>query len=82
MNIVMPKLIALGIGISDMGTTDPVDFAKRAPVTERSLAQSSPVLPAAPADHVVDGGERELLVIEVTVLHDDWILRWLRNNWG
>ena len=70
-DIVMPKLIALSVGISDVGTADPIYFAKRAAVTERRLAQSGPVIPAATADHIVDGGERELLVVEVAVLHDD-----------
>jgi hypothetical protein len=70
LGIVMPKLIALGVGIRDVGTTDPIYFAKRATVTERRLAQSSPVVPAATADYIVDGGERELLVVEVAVLHN------------
>jgi hypothetical protein len=82
LDIVVPKLIALGVGIRDVGATDPIYFAKRATVTERRLAQGSPVLPAATADHIVDGGERELLVIEVAVLHGRWILRRPGKNWG
>ena len=80
-DVVVPKLVALGVGITNVGTADPIYFAKRATVTERRLAQCSPVIPAATADHIVDGGERQLLVVEVTVPHDCWILRRLRNSW-
>ncbi len=64
-------MVALCVGITDVGLAHAGYFVQGGAVAQCCQAQLYPVLPAATADHVVDGGEREVLVVEVAVLHGD-----------
>ena len=59
--------MTLGVG-GTMGA-DALDFVEQGLVCERCMAQLGPVAPAASTDHVVYGGERKALVVQVAVLH-------------
>ena len=48
---------------------DAFDFVEQGVVFKSCSAQFSPVAPVTATDHVVYGGERKALVIQVTVLH-------------
>jgi hypothetical protein len=67
--IVVPKMVALCVGVADVGLAHADYFVQGGAVAQCCQAQLYPVLPAATADHVVDGGDREVLVGDVAVLH-------------
>ena len=48
---------------------DAFDFIEQGMVFKGCPAQFGPVAPATATDHVVYGGERKALVIQVAVLH-------------
>jgi hypothetical protein len=48
---------------------DALDFVEQGVVLKGCPAQFGPVAPATATDHVVYGGERKALVIQVAVLH-------------
>ena len=48
---------------------DALDFVEQGVVCKSRPAQFGPVAPATATDHVVYGGERKALVIQVAVLH-------------
>ena len=48
---------------------DVLDFVEQGLVVKSRSAQLGPVAPAASTDHVVYGGERKALVVQVAVLH-------------
>ena len=60
-------MLTLGIGISDVRLTHPQHFFQCGPIRKRRPAQHSPILPLAAGDDVVNGGQGELLMGEVTV---------------
>ena len=68
-DIVQPKAMALSAGIGGAMGADALDFVEQGAVCKSCPAQFGPVAPAAATDHVVYGGERKALVIQVTVLH-------------
>ena len=61
--------MALGIRVVQVCLAHPRHLVQQGRVLQRGLAQFGPVLPDAPADGVVNGGQREALVVQVTVFH-------------
>ena len=57
---------------------DALDFVEQGMVFKSRPAQFGPVAPATATDHVVYGGKRKTLVIQVAVLHGFFFLiaRW------
>ena len=73
----VPKMIALGGGICDVRLAHARDFIQYIAIIQGSGgAQLSPVIPAAASDNVVNRGQRELLVVQVTVLHGGLSAEW------
>ena len=68
-DIVHPKAIALSAWVGGTMGADALDFVEQGVVCKSRSAQFGPVTPAAATDHVVYGGERKALVIQVAVLH-------------
>ena len=68
-DIVHPKAIALSAWVGGAMGTDALDFVEQVMVFKSRPAQFGPVAPATTTDHVVYGGERKALVIQVAVLH-------------
>ena len=68
-DIVHPKAIALSAWVVGTMGTDALDFVEQGVVFKSCPAQFSPVAPATATDHVVYGGKRKALVIQVAVLH-------------
>jgi len=60
-------MITLGIGVGDVRLAHPQHLFQCGPIRKRRPAQRSPILPLAAGDHVVNGGQGELLMGEVTV---------------
>ena len=58
--------------------TDALDFVEQGVVCKSRPAHFGPVAPATATDHVVYGGERKALMIQVAVLHGLFFLiaRW------
>ena len=48
---------------------DALDFVEQGVVFKSRPAQFGPIAPATATDHVVYGGERKALMIQVAVLH-------------
>lgn len=61
--------MALGAWVGRARSADALDFVEQGLVSESRPAQFGPVAPAPATDHVVYGGERKALVIQVAVLH-------------
>lgn len=53
---------------------DAFDFVEQGVVCKSGPAQFGPITPATATDHVVYGGERKALVIQVAVLHGFFFL--------
>lgn len=68
-DIVHPKAIALSAWVGGAMGADALDFVEQGVVLKSGPAQFGPVAPATATDHVVYGGERKTLVIQVAVLH-------------
>lgn len=63
-------MVALSIGICHVCLGHPQHLFHNGPVSQRRATQLSPILPLAAGDYVVDGGQGELLMGEVTVVHN------------
>lgn len=61
--------MTLGIGIGNVGAADLFYLVKQRAISQHRPSQFSPVIPAATRYHVVDGGEREALMVQVAVKH-------------
>ena len=68
-DIVQPEMMALGVGVGDAWTADALHLVEQGAIGQHRPPQRRPVLSAAAGDHIVDGGEREALVVEVTMAH-------------
>ena len=68
-DIVQPKAMTLSAGVGSAMGADALDFVEQGVVCESCAAQLGPVVPATATDHVVYGGERKALVVQVVVLH-------------
>ncbi len=66
-SILFPEVVTLGIGIGDVYLAHPQHFFQHGPIRKRRPAQRCPILPLAASDDVVNGGQGELLMGEVTV---------------
>jgi len=62
-------MVALRVRIGHVRLADAQHLLEQRSISQRGLAQLGPIPPLAVGDDVVDGGQRELLVGEVTVLH-------------
>lgn len=69
-DIVHPEVMTLSEGIGNMGAADALHFVEQGSISQRRPSQFGPVIPAPPRDHVIYGGEREALMVEVSVQHD------------
>lgn len=63
-------MVPLGIGIGDVCLTHPQHLFQQGSICKRCPTQRSPILPLAARDHVVNGGQGELLMGEMTVSHE------------
>jgi hypothetical protein len=70
-DIVQPEVITLGVGIGNARATDAFYLRQQRPVAQSRLTQLGPLPPAATRDHVVDGGQGETLMVEVTMQHGE-----------
>ena len=61
--------MALSAWVGGAMGADALDFVEQGAVCEGCAAQLGPVAPATATDHVVYGGERKALGIQVAVLH-------------
>ena len=61
--------MTLSAGVGGAMGADALDFVEQGAVFKSCSAQFGPVAPAAATDHVVYGGERKALVVQVAVLH-------------
>ena len=61
--------MALSAGVGGAMGAYALDFVEQGVVCESCAAQLGPVVPATATDHVVYGGERQALVVQVAVLH-------------
>jgi hypothetical protein len=64
-------MVALGIGIGDVRPAYPQHLLRYRPVLERCPAQLNPISALAASDKVVNRGESELLMGEMTMQHDN-----------
>jgi hypothetical protein len=62
-----PEVVTLGIGIGHVRLAHPQHFFQHGPIRKRRPAQRSPIPPLAAGDDVVNGGQGELLMSEVSV---------------
>jgi len=60
-------MVTLSIGIGDVRLAHPQHFFQHGSIHKHRPAQRSPILPFAASDHVINGGQGELLMGEVTV---------------
>lgn len=60
-------MVTLGIGIGDVRLAYAQYLFQFGSISQRCPAQLGPVPPFAAGDHVVNGGQSELLMSEVTV---------------
>ena len=72
-------MVTLGIGIGDARPADPQHFLQHFPVSERGSAQLRPIAALAASDHVVNRGEGELVMGEMTMQHGSSLSRSIRN---
>ena len=68
-DIVHPKAMTLSAGVGGAMGADALDFVEQGVVCKSGSTQFGPVAPATATDHVVYGGERKALVIQVAELH-------------
>ncbi len=61
--------MALSAGVGGAMGADALDFVEQGVIFKSCPAQLGPVVPATATDHVVYGGERKALVVQVAVLH-------------
>lgn len=61
--------MALRVGVDDLRGADPLDPVQNRGVSTGGIPKIGPVIPLATGDDVVDGGESEAAVIQVTVAH-------------
>ena len=61
--------MTLSAWVSGAMGADALDFVEQGVVCKSRPAQFGPVAPATATDHVVYGGERKALVIQVAVVH-------------
>jgi hypothetical protein len=66
----VPEVMTLSVGIRNMSATDPLYFVKQRAVGQSRQSQICPITPAATRDHVVNGGEGEALMVQVSVQHE------------
>jgi hypothetical protein len=65
--IVHPKVVALCVGVCQIGATDALYFAQQCVVCKCCLAQVCPVAPLPTRDQSVNGGEAIALMVEMAV---------------
>lgn len=68
-DIVQPEVAPLRVGVGGVGPTHALDLLQQRAIGQGRATQFGPVLPPAAPDHVVDRGEREVLMIEMSVEH-------------
>lgn len=64
-----PEMMALSVGVRNMGTADSFHFVCNGAVSQYRTPQFDPVSPATARDHIIDGGERVALMVEMAVAH-------------
>ena len=66
-DIVHPEVIALGVRISDVLPTDPLDLVQKGSVRQHRPTEFGPISQAAARDHIVDGGKGEVRMSQMTM---------------
>lgn len=61
--------MTLGVRVCDVRCADPLYLVQQGTVGQGGPPQGGPVPPTTARNHVVDGGEGETLVVEVSVEH-------------
>ena len=67
--VMHPEVIALGVGVRNVRAANLGHLVQQRLILQNGEAQPNPVPPAPTRDHVVDSGERETLVVEMSVKH-------------
>ena len=67
--IVQREVVALRVRITSVGAADTRHFVEQGVVGQDRPSQFGPVIPVATRDHIVDGGEGEALMVEVSMAH-------------
>lgn len=69
LGIVHPEVMTLSVGIRNAGTANLLNFFEQGTILQNSSPQLKPVIPTPTRDHVVNRGESEALMIQVSVEH-------------
>jgi len=69
-----PEMIALGVGINDAGAADAHDFFQIGAIRQDGSAQVLPIPALATGDDIIDGRQGQILMIEVSVDHNNFKL--------
>jgi hypothetical protein len=61
--IVHPKVMALGVGVRNLGAANSQDIFEQSWISENRTSQLNPIIPLTTRDYVVNGREREALMV-------------------
>jgi hypothetical protein len=65
-------MVTLRVRVSKVGSADRFDLTHERVISKHRTTQIRPVPPPPARDHVVDGGECEVLMVEMSVEHSVW----------
>lgn len=68
-DIVHPKMITLSVGVRNVRTANALHLVQQRLIPQDCLTQTSPVIPSPARDHVINSGESEALMVEMSVEH-------------
>jgi hypothetical protein len=67
--ILLPKVVTLSVGVGDVSLADAEHLLQQSLIAKDCATQLGPILPLAATDHIIDGGKRKFLVIQMAVQH-------------
>ena len=65
--IVQPEMMALSVRIRDVGAAHPLDVIQHGRIRKCCAAHFSPIHPATASNHIVNGGRREALMVQMAM---------------
>ena len=81
LGIVHPEVVALRITIGQVRAADALHPLQHIATGQHTLTQINPVLPATPANHVVNSGKGQAAGVDVTVIYGALTICFEQSNW-